>query len=133
MDGRRAAIADFAVNSLFLNALAQDTLARKGRQHKAARSVARYLIGDGSALSGYDFNHPRFRELYLEDVLGESERVGFRARFRAWGSTMFKQSEKDLPDYVRHFWITHLTDAGEWDHTQACFALRGRTLFTASQ
>lgn len=49
-----------------LQVLAPEQFARLVVLREAVRNVARFIIGDGSKVSGYTFNHARLRELFLE-------------------------------------------------------------------
>lgn len=92
-----------------------ETFRRRATLNRAAKQVGRFIIGDGSAQSGYVFSHPRLRELFLEQVLSQRERAVVQQRFVAYGEAWYADRCQLLPDYVREFWIMHLTQAEEWD------------------
>jgi hypothetical protein len=98
--------------------LAPERLARRLDRIDAAASVARFLIGDGSAQSGYVLSHPRLRELFVEQVLSPRERTESRQRFVDHGKAWYADRRQALPAYLRQFWIMHLVEAGEWELTQ---------------
>jgi hypothetical protein len=120
-----------------LEALAPDHFQVRAALNQATRSVARFVIGDGSEESGYVFSHPRLRELFLEKVLSGHERANLQQRFIAYGEQWYEQHlyaitciskpitesishwasdlGRPLPAYLRQFWITHLALAERWD------------------
>jgi hypothetical protein len=126
-----------------LETLAPELFLVRAALNQAARSVARFIIGDGSEESGYVFSHPRLRELFLENVLSLHERADLQQRFIAYGERwhqeyldrLTRQSgvptstdanhsslvtrHSSLPSYLRQFWIAHLALAERWDLARA--------------
>jgi hypothetical protein len=104
-----------------LERLAPDRFQIRADLNQAAKMVARFIIGDGCAASGYVFSHPRLRELFLEKLLSDREREEYRQRFVAYGQQWYEQyihqqaKAQSLPAYLRQFWISHLAGGGQWE------------------
>jgi hypothetical protein len=81
----------------------------------AARSVARFVIGNGTPEQGYVFSHQRLREVYREQRLGEAQQAAVQQRFVQYGEEWYNDRSQPLPDYLRQFWVSHLQAAKEWD------------------
>ena len=94
-----------------LAALDSDELGRTVDRRRAVKAVGRYLVGDGSPISGYTFQHPRLQQLYLENDLDGHEREQLRQRFIDYGQSWYADRSQPLPDYIARFWIAHLTEA----------------------
>jgi tetratricopeptide (TPR) repeat protein len=94
-----------------LAALDPDKLGRTVDRRRAVKAVGRYLVGDGSPISGYAFQHPRLQQLYLEDDLDGHERGQLRQRFIDYGQSWYADRSQPLPDYLARFWIAHLAEA----------------------
>jgi hypothetical protein len=101
------AIALGPLTSADLQTLAPERFARLAVLQDAVAAVARFIIGDGSATSGYVFSHPRLRELFLEKMLSASEREAYQQRFIAYGQYWYEQyiqqqaKAQSLPVYMR--------------------------------
>jgi tetratricopeptide (TPR) repeat protein len=94
-----------------LAALDANNLGRTVDRRRAVKAVGRYLVGDGSPVSGYAFQHPRLQQLYLENDLDGHEREQLRQRFIDYGQSWYADRSRPLPDYLAHFWIAHLAEA----------------------
>ena len=101
-----------------LQRLAPEHLRRRATLNQAVEQVGRFIIGDGSAVSGYVFSHPRLREIFVERVLSEDERRELLQRFVADGQTLYERRVRPLPAYVRRFWVSHLAEISAWSQVE---------------
>jgi len=86
---------------------------KRAALNQAASRVARFIIGDGSNINGYVFSHARLREVFLERVLSSNERTLVSYKFISYGEGYYKNTQIQVPNYVRQFWFSHLFDSGE--------------------
>jgi uncharacterized caspase-like protein len=61
--------------------LGADCFRQTVKLRQAIGQVDRFIIGDGSAASGYVFSHPGLQELFAEKLLHQRERDEFQGRF----------------------------------------------------
>lgn len=81
----------------------------------AARSVARFVIGEGTPERGYVFSHQKLREVYSEQRIGATQRLELQQRFVLYGMDWYTDRGWPLTDYVRQFWVAHLQQSQEWE------------------
>jgi hypothetical protein len=98
--------------------LAPEVFTRKITLRQAADRISRFIIGNGSDISGYVFSHPRLREIFFEEALSRGEREEFEKRFVIYGQAWFTSQRSAVPAYLRQFWILHLTKSGAWGLAQ---------------
>lgn len=79
------------------------------------RPVARFVIGDGTALHGFVLSHPKLSEYLREDYLDRLVVVAAKQEFVAWGqqltAELAEKEELELPSYLLQNYAQHLISA----------------------
>jgi hypothetical protein len=76
--------------------------------------VARFIITVGEGQRTYVFSHQRLREVFLEQIYPPKDREILQQRLITYGNEWYANNNRPLPDYLRQFWVVHLTEAKEW-------------------
>ena len=110
-----------------LNQLAPLTFKSEQDISHAVKKVNRFIIGNGTAESGYVFSHPRLREAFAER-LPYQEKLAYQRAFNKYGENFFnlklQSSSYTCPTYLRLYWITHLTELELWNKLQTVLLKR---------